>query len=80
MKAIKNIFSFIVFIFLFGVFFIFISDNKNIMVLNLFPFKMGISMPVYLYTLFIFFIAFLLGAMTHAIYLKAIYLKEKWRK
>ena len=80
MKAIKNIFGFIVFIFLFGVFFIFISDSIYIMVLNLFPFKMGISMPVYLYTLFIFFIAFLLGAMTHVIYLKAIYLKEKWRK
>ena len=80
MKVIKNIINLILFICLFGILFIFVTDNKNIMILNLFPFKMGISMPVYLYTIFIWFIAFLFGAITHSIYLKTIYLKQKWRK
>ena len=80
MKTVKNIINFFVFICLFSVLFIFVNDNKNLMILNLFPLKMGISIPVYLYTIFVFFISFLLGAITHSIYLKTIYLKQKWRK
>ena len=68
MKTVKNIINFFVFICLFSVLFIFVTDNKNLMILNLFPLKMGISIPVYL------------GAITHSIYIKAIYLKQKWRK
>ncbi len=80
MKTVKNIINFFVFTCLFSVLFIFVTDNKNLMILNLFPLKMGISIPVYLYTIFVFFISFLLGAITHSIYLKTIYLKQKWRK
>ena len=80
MKFVKDFFNLMIFLFLFAVLFIFVNDNKNIMILNLFPFKMGITMPVYLYTLFISFIAFFLGAITHSVYIKAIYLKQKWRK
>ena len=48
--------------------FLFSVENENLMVLNLFPFKMGIEMPVYLYTIILAFISFIAGVILNKIY------------
>lgn len=40
------------------------------MILNLFPFKMGIEMPVYLYTIILAFISFIAGILANKVYNK----------
>ena len=49
-------------------FFLFSTENKSLMILNLFPFKIGIEMPVYLYTILLFFISFIAGILANKIY------------
>ncbi len=67
----KNILNWIVFLILFFVIVLFSIENDNLMILNLFPFKMGIEMPVYLYTISLAFIAFLTGVIFAKIFHKS---------
>ena len=48
--------------------FLFSTENESLMVLNLFPFKMGIEIPVYLYTIMLAFISFIAGIVANKIY------------
>jgi len=48
--------------------FLFSVENESLMVLNLFPFKMGIEIPVYLYTIILAFISFIAGIIANKIY------------
>lgn len=48
--------------------FLFSTENDGLMVLNLFPFKMGIELPVYLYTIILAFISFIAGIVANKIY------------
>lgn len=67
-------------IFLGGIFFLvflFSTENENLMVLNLFPFKMGIEIPVYLYTIILAFMSFIAGIVANKIYYVTKNLKNK---
>ncbi len=55
---------------LFFLIFLFSTENKGLMILNLFPFKMGIEMPVYLYTIILAFISFIAGILANKVYNK----------
>lgn len=55
---------------LFFLIFLFSTENKGLMILNLFPFKMGIEMPVYLYTIILAFISFIAGILANKVYSK----------
>lgn len=70
MSKLHNIFNSIIFLLLFSIIFVFSIDNNNIMILNLFPFKIGIEIPVYLYTIIISFISFVLGIIFNILYIK----------
>ncbi len=65
---VKYIVNWICLIGLFFLIFLFSTENKSLMILNLFPFKMGIEMPVYLYTILLFFISFIAGILANKIY------------
>lgn len=67
---IKNILSWISFFVLFFIILLFSIENDNLMILNLFPFKVGIEMPVYLYTITLTFISFMLGVMFARLFYK----------
>jgi hypothetical protein len=47
------------------------------MVLNIFPLKMGIEMPVYLYSIILAFISFMAGILMNKIYNKTKSFKNK---
>lgn len=70
MSKLHNIFNSIIFLLLFSIIFVFSIDNNNVMILNLFPFKIGIEIPVYLYTIIISFISFVLGIIFNILYIK----------
>ena len=55
---------------LFFLIFLFSTENKGLMILNLFPLKMGIEMPVYLYTIILAFISFIAGILANKVYNK----------
>ncbi len=77
MKTLKYIINWIFFLCIFIPIFIFSNDNKNLMILNLFPFKVGIEMPVYLYSFILAFIFFSLGVIVNTIYIKTENFKNK---
>lgn len=58
---IKNILNWIFFLGLLCVILIFSMENDNLMILNLFPFNVGIEMPVYIYTIILAFLSFITG-------------------
>ena len=67
-------------IFLGGLFFLVFllsTENKSLMVLNIFPIKMGIEMPVYLYTIILAFISFIMGILANKVYNKTTSFKNK---
>ena len=68
---IKNTLNWIVFFILFFVIVLFSIENDNLMILNLFPFKVGIEMPVYLYTLTLAFISFITGIIFSKLFYKS---------
>ncbi len=71
---------FINWIFLAGLFFLiflFSTENKELMILNIFPLKMGIEMPVYLYTIVLAFISFIAGILANKVYAKTVSFKNK---
>ena len=70
MSKLHNIFNSIIFLLLFSIIFVFSIDNNNVMILNLFPFKIGIEIPVYLYTIIVSFISFVLGIIFNILYIK----------
>ncbi|MBR4315760.1 MAG: hypothetical protein IKP65_02135 [Alphaproteobacteria bacterium] len=47
------------------------------MVLNIFPIKMGIEMPVYLYTIILAFISFIAGILANKVYNKTKSFRKK---
>lgn len=68
---IKNILSWISFFVLFFIILLFSVENDNLMILNLFPFKVGIEMPVYLYTITLAFLSFIVGIVFGRIFRKS---------
>ncbi len=62
---------------LFFLIFLFSTENKNLMILNIFPIKMGIEMSVYLYTIILAFISFIAGILTNKIYNKTKSFRKK---
>lgn len=68
---IKNILSWISFFVLFFIILLFSVENDNLMILNLFPFKVGIEMPVYLYTITLAFLSFVVGVLFARIFYKS---------
>ena len=50
---------------------LFSIENDNLMILSLFPFKVGIEMPVYLYTITLAFISFFTGIIFSKLFYKS---------
>lgn len=68
---IKTTLNWIAFFILFFIIVLFSIENDNLMILSLFPFKVGIEMPVYLYTITLAFISFFTGIIFSKLFYKS---------